>query len=281
MKPPKTVDELRTNIRNEYDSLSKRLQQIAKYVLDEPNDFALETVAVLADRCGVQPSAIVRFAKSFGFDGASQMQRLFRDDLLAGHSSLGYSERIRQFKDKVGKAKVTGSVQILSELVDSNILALGHLREDVAPQELNKAIKLISDAESVYVVGFGRAFPIASYIAYALSRLNKRAIFIDGIGGFYHSQAQSVTSRDLMIAISFPPYSTETLETVASAAEQKCRIITVSDSQINPLATHASVAFTVKDGEVRQFRSLSVSMCLAQSIVLGYAFQNSTSAEAG
>jgi DNA-binding MurR/RpiR family transcriptional regulator len=84
-----------------------------------------------------------------------------------------------------------------------------------------------------------------------------------------------------MIAISFPPYSTETLETVASAAEQKCRIITVSDSQINPLATHASVAFTVKDGEVRQFRSLSVSMCLAQSIVLGYAFQNSTSAEAG
>src|SRR3546814_1914215 len=50
-------------------------------------------LAVLADRTGVQPSAIVRFAKSFGFDGATQMQRLFRDGLLSGNATLGYSER--------------------------------------------------------------------------------------------------------------------------------------------------------------------------------------------
>ena len=35
-------------------------------VLDEPNAVALETLAVLADRSGVQPSAIVRFAKLNG-----------------------------------------------------------------------------------------------------------------------------------------------------------------------------------------------------------------------
>ncbi|WP_375211314.1 MurR/RpiR family transcriptional regulator, partial [Hyphococcus sp.] len=180
MKPPKTIEELRASILAKYDSLSKRLQQIAKYVLDEPNDFALETVAVLAERCGVQPSAIVRFAKSFGFDGASQMQKLFRDDLLTGQSSLGYAERIRQFKDQVGKAEVTGPMQILSEFVDSNILALGHLREDILERDLKKVTKLIADCENVYVVGFGRAFPIAAYFAYALSRLNKRTIFIDG-----------------------------------------------------------------------------------------------------
>ena len=33
----------------------------------------------------------------FGFDGASQMQRLFRDGLLSGHAALGYSERVRNF----------------------------------------------------------------------------------------------------------------------------------------------------------------------------------------
>ncbi len=274
MTPPKTIEALRASVLENYDSLSKRLQQIAKYVLDEPNDFALETVAVLADRCGVQPSAIVRFAKSFGFDGASQMQKLFRDDLLAGQSSLGYAERIRQFKDEVGKAKVTGPMQILSEFVDSNILALGHLREDISERDLNEVIKFISDSENVYVAGFGRAFPIASYFAYALSRLNKRTFFIDGVGAYYHSYNRSMTSRDLMIAVSFPPYSPETLETVAGAAEKKCKIVTISDSRVNPLSTHASVALTVKDGEVRQFRSLSVSMCLAQSIVIGYAFQN-------
>ncbi|RZJ37236.1 MAG: MurR/RpiR family transcriptional regulator, partial [Brevundimonas sp.] len=66
--PPATADELRAAILDRYESLSKRLQQIARYVLDEPNAVALETLAVLADRSGVQPSAIVRFAKTFGYD---------------------------------------------------------------------------------------------------------------------------------------------------------------------------------------------------------------------
>ena len=95
--PPTTAEELRAAILERYESLSKRLQQIASYVLDEPNAVALETLAVLSERIGVQPSAIVRFAKSFGFDGATQMQRLFRDGLLLGAHSLGYSERVREF----------------------------------------------------------------------------------------------------------------------------------------------------------------------------------------
>ncbi|RZJ44363.1 MAG: MurR/RpiR family transcriptional regulator, partial [Brevundimonas sp.] len=82
-KVPASADALRAAILERYEQLSKRLQQIARYVLDEPNAVGLETLAVLADRSGVQPSAIVRFAKSFGFEGATQMQRLFRDELLS------------------------------------------------------------------------------------------------------------------------------------------------------------------------------------------------------
>ena len=37
---PTTADELRAAILERYDSLSKRLQQIARYVLDEPNELA-------------------------------------------------------------------------------------------------------------------------------------------------------------------------------------------------------------------------------------------------
>src|SRR6478736_10476484 len=100
---PKTAEELRAAILERYDSLSKRLQQIARYVLDEPNEMALETLAVISERCGVQPSAIVRFAKTFGYPGASQMQRLFRDGLLSGHAALGYGERVRHFNEAVAK----------------------------------------------------------------------------------------------------------------------------------------------------------------------------------
>ena len=82
MGHPKDLEGLRAEIVRRYDELSPRLQQVAKYVLDNPNDMALQTLAVIADRCHVQPSTIVRFAKTFGYDGASQMQELFRDEML-------------------------------------------------------------------------------------------------------------------------------------------------------------------------------------------------------
>ena len=82
MTAPTNSEKLRAEIVKSYDGLSPRLQQVAKYVLDNPNDMALQTLAVIADRCHVQPSTIVRFAKTFGYDGASQMQELFRDEML-------------------------------------------------------------------------------------------------------------------------------------------------------------------------------------------------------
>ena len=102
-QPPATAEEFRSLLLERYDGLSKRLKQVARYVLDEPNELALETLAVIAARCGVQPSAIVRFAQSFGFSGASQLQRLFRDGLISANSSLGYGERVRQFSESVSQ----------------------------------------------------------------------------------------------------------------------------------------------------------------------------------
>jgi len=270
---PQSVEDLNRAILKDYDNLSHRLQQIAKYVLDEPNDLALETVAVLAERCGVQPSTIIRFAKHFGFSGSTQMQKLYRDRLLSGKGALGYAERIRDFNERVGGSSVSDSMQLLSEFIDSNVLALQHLREDIPSKDLEAAIKLIHSGEVVYIVGFGRAFPVAAYLSYALTRLNKRALFIDGVGGFTNPQAEILTKNDTLIAASFAPYSNSTIDFVTHAAKSGCKIISISDSQVNPLSAHSDISLKVKDGEVRKFRSLSVSMCLAQALIVGYAFE--------
>ena len=50
--PPTTAEEFRALLLERYDGLSKRLKQVARYVLDEPNELALETLAVIAERCG-------------------------------------------------------------------------------------------------------------------------------------------------------------------------------------------------------------------------------------
>ncbi len=54
---PTSFTALQAAIAQRQNSLSPRLRQIAEYALSNPNDMALETVAQIAERAGVQPSA--------------------------------------------------------------------------------------------------------------------------------------------------------------------------------------------------------------------------------
>jgi len=268
---PTSAEELRALILERHGSMSKRLKQIARYVLDEPNAFAIETLAVLSERCGVQPSAIVRFAKSFGFDGATQMQRLFRDGLLARGSSLDYSERVREFNRSIeGRAKHDPSL-VLGEFVEGNLLALTNLRENIDPKALANAVKLIAQADTVYVAGFRRSFAVAAYLSYSLHQVDKKTVFIDGVGGMMRQQAHAIAKDDLLIVVSYHPYAEEAVHLIDSAVDKRCKVLSISDSLVSPVAKPATQVLQVREAEIHKFRSLSASMCLAQALVIAFA----------
>src|SRR5690606_12413979 len=274
--PPASAEELRTAILARYDSLSKRLKQIASYILDEPNAVALETLAVLSERCGVQPSAIVRFAKSFGFDGATQMQRLFRDGLLSANASLGYGERIREFSKAVDGKRIDDPAQVLAEFVEGNVLALQHLGDAIDRRKLGEAVKLIGQADTVFVAGFRRSFPVAAYLAYSLHQVDKKTVFIDSVGGMTQQQIHGITRNDLLLVVSYQPYAEEAVHLIDTAVDNQCKVLSISDSPVSPVAKPATLVLQVKEAEIRKFRSLSTSMCLAQALVISYAFSTAT-----
>lgn len=272
MTPPTTAEALRGEIVARYESLSKRLQQIGRYILDEPNDIALETLAVIASRCGVQPSAIVRFAKSFGFEGASQMQKLFRDGLINANAALGYSDRVRQLAETTSAAGAEPG-KLLAEFVEGNTLALNGLLQTVSGENMASAVAALVKADTVFLAGFRRSFPVASYLAYSLLQAGKRAVFVDGVGGLAIRQVQAMNPGDLLIAVSFQPYAEEAVGAVEAAVARGAQVLAISDSLVSPIAKPADLVLQVRESEVRSFRSLSASMCLAQALVINYAFE--------
>jgi DNA-binding MurR/RpiR family transcriptional regulator len=276
VKSPRSPEALRNEIVRRYEQLSPRLQQVARYVLENPNDVALQTLAVIAARSKVQPSTIVRFAKTFGYEGASDIQKLLRDEILNLTPSANYSERIRQFGEHSGTAPDRGAHLLMQEFADNNILALRHLKEVVREADLERSLDLIEAARAVYIVGMRRSFPVAAYLAYAFRHVEKRAYLIDGVAGMLVEQASILEPEDLLIAISFHPYARETAEVVTAARALQARVIAISDSRLSPVARDAAVCFEIKDAEVRQFRSLTASLCLAQTLAISYAYRRGT-----
>ncbi len=91
--PRETYEALRAEIARRHPRFSDRLRQIAEFALDHPTEMALGTVAEVAERAGVQPSAIVRFARALGFGGFTEMQQVFRSRLVASIAP-SYKDRI-------------------------------------------------------------------------------------------------------------------------------------------------------------------------------------------
>ncbi|ELY7490796.1 MurR/RpiR family transcriptional regulator [Cronobacter turicensis] len=272
---PTQLSILQDEIRRRYDDLSKRLKQVARYILDNSNSVAFDTVASIAQQADVPPSTLIRFANAFGFSGFNEMKQMFRQHLM--EETANYTERARLFRQTASEETSAPETpgEILSMFTMVNSQALQQLAMQMAPEDLEKAVKLLAEAENIYVIGLRRSFSVASYLTYALRHLDRKAFLIDGLGGMFTEQLSLVGSKDVVVAVSFSPYSREVVELVELGAQRKARQIAITDSQVSPLAAFSDVCFVVREAQVDGFRSQVASLCLAQTLAVSLALNNS------
>ncbi|MCG3722021.1 MurR/RpiR family transcriptional regulator [Vibrio cincinnatiensis] len=278
MLPATTLSELEDQIRTRYGELSKRLQQVAAYVLDNKNSVAFETVSAIAEQANVPPSTLIRFANAFGYSGFNEMKQLFRSNLLEETSS--YTDRVRLLKEMEGDTTPPERpMDILQEFARANSNAMHQLAAQTPVEYLDSAVEILAQAKNIYVVGLGRSFSVSSYLVYALRHLNKRAFLIDGLGGMFKEQMSTIEENDVLIVISFSPYAKETTTISESLVGSAIQQIIITDSQISPLASSSDVCFVVKEAKVDAFRSQAASLCLAQTLAVSLAFHDSANKE--
>ena len=259
-------ESLKSEINHQYPTLSKQLQDIARFTLDNPQELALDTVAAAATKAGVQPSAMVRFAQALGFAGYLDMQKIFRDQLVERSSS--YRERIARLRQGQPRHTPAAPSAVLREFVADSITNLNHLNEHVTAKKLDDAIKLLSAATRIHVLGQRRAFPVACYLSYALSQLELPVSLVDGVGGMAHEQARGIRPGEALIAVSFRNYSPDVIELAAACRRRGVNVVVITDSAVSPLQRYATIAFDLGDHSDQPFRSLVEPMCLAQALVV-------------
>ncbi|WP_192036471.1 MurR/RpiR family transcriptional regulator [Halomonas sp. YLGW01] len=264
MTTPQDFAELEAHIARDYPSLSRRLQQTARFLLDHPQEVAFATVAKLADQAEVTPSTLIRFANSFGFKGFSEMQQLFRGRLM--DELPNYAERIRAVRTATGETP--DSTQLLWEFADANREVLEELPGRINPKDLEQALDLLEKADAVHVMGARRSFVVASYLTYALHHIDKRAFLINGQGGMYREQIRSIGARDVLLLVSYSPYAQESQDAAAEAKERGIPLVVITDSSLSPLTRLADVALIVHEAEVKSFRGLTASLCLTQTLAI-------------
>lgn len=256
-------------VTDSYPSLSDRFQQVARFLTQNPNIIAMQSINTIAQQCGAHPSILVRFAQSFGFTGFKQLQSVFQTRLST--AAPGYRERISALDADLEKTKRKGNQGFLHDLVVRDIATLQELLTSVTEKDLASAAKALKKADTIFIAGQLRSEPIAQFLRYVLSMLRRKVVLLDSAGGLAQEIAQVMGPNDVLVAIAFRHYAKEVVAITDIAALNATPMVVITDSQLSPIAKNASVLFTVPEDEYSFSRSLAAPMCLTQCIAVSLA----------
>lgn len=270
--PYAAAEDLLEAIRDDFESLSRQLKLIARYIEQHRDHLGLERIHDVAQRCGVQPSAVIRFAKHFGFSGYTEMQKIFRDSIAKQIApNRDYQTRIRNLIE-AAQGQLS-STDIANEFIAGSVSSMQEFQRDLHSTVFDEVVDFLVGTPTIWVAGSRRSFPVASYLTYALQHTDKRVELLSGLGGMNEGQMRGLARDDVMIVISFAPYAEESMQCARLAVAAGARVVAITDSQMSPLAGLSSATLVVPESATFGFRSLTNTMCLAQSLFIALAYR--------
>jgi DNA-binding MurR/RpiR family transcriptional regulator len=251
--------------------LSRRMQQVARFLLDNPEDVAIYSIVELAARAGVLPSTISRFTREIGFQGFGDLQEVFKQRLVGPRMS--YDERLRALarRPTAGDAEALAAFDpdvVFDTLVNAAMDALLRLREEIDRAALGGFVETLAAAEACHIVAARGAFGLGAYCYYGLSRVGLRAHLIANLGAMREQELAAVRERDVVLVMTFDDYTAETLEVARAAAARGLTLLVVTDNELSPVARLGRHTLFVKEARLGHFRSQVPAMALCQAIIM-------------
>ncbi|RZL94581.1 MAG: MurR/RpiR family transcriptional regulator [Variovorax sp.] len=249
---------VKDDLRQRYESLSPALQQVAKYVLDHPNDVVTSSMRTVGTRAGGTPATLVRFAQHLGYTGWPQFK-----DAVAAEMGLGPDAYGARAKTLVGRARDQGLAGEMFEVQRRN-LDNTHRQSEAA---LQKACAVLEKANAVHAAGFRACFPIAFSFVYVYRMFRASVHLVDGQGGSLEMQLRAFAKGDAVVVASFAPYSREALQVAQAGKAAGCRIVAITDSIASPLSLLADETLLFAIDSPSFFPSVAAGVAVTEALV--------------
>jgi len=242
---------------------SKGQRLIAQYILASYDKAAFMTASKLGKTVGVSESTVVRFAVDLGFDGYPSMQKAMREMVLNRLTSV---QRIRVASNRIGDNDVISSV------IQSDIDKLRQTAETVSREEFQAAVDAILEAKRVYIIGVRSVAPLAGFLGYYLNYMfnNVHIVTASGTSEMFE-KIVGVNSDDVVIAFSFPRYSTATVRAAQYCRSTGANVIAITDKAESPLGVNSDHVILAKSDMVSLVDSLVAPLSVVNALIVAIA----------
>ena len=252
--------DISERIRAIFPTLSKGQKKIANAVLNQYDKIAYLTAARLGEMVGVSESTVVRFADELGFEGYSQFQLAVQELVRI---KLTPNQRIEITKQRIGRGNV------IENVMESDINKIKYTLEHLDRQAFSDAVDAILSARNIYITGARSSEPIARQLSYNLSLIFDNVRFIVPTSSSeVFEQMYSINEEDVVIAFSFPRYSTKMINGIKFARQKNAKVIVFTDSDVSPLAEFAHCLLIAQSDMASFMDSLVAPLSIINAIII-------------
>ena len=244
-------------------TFSKGQKRLAALICESYDKAAFMTASCMGKNAGVSESTVVRFAMELGYEGYPQMQKAMQEMVLNRLTSV---QRMGFANDRIGHQDVVSSV------LQSDAEKIRQTGDTVDRDSFQKSVKTILDAKNIYILGVRSASALANFLGYYLNYMFDQVHTItSSSSGEVIEQLINIQAGDVVIAFSFPRYSTATLEGVAHCRSVGAAVIGITNSLVSPLAEYCDIVLVAKSDMVSVVDSLVAPLSLINALIVSLA----------
>ncbi|HKO97913.1 MAG TPA: MurR/RpiR family transcriptional regulator [Pyrinomonadaceae bacterium] len=221
---------LETRLAESQNRLNPRRRQLVRAILDSADETCFLSSRELAKRYSVDATTILRATQVLGYESYSDFSADLRQHFVARITPYTVLRAATR-----EKRSVTDHINHALEKALDNI---NTLKSDLDRQRIIELARLIKRSRRVLVVGLDFASALAFYLAYGLSALGFDAEASSGSTGTLQYKVEVLTSKDVLVAISFGQCLRDTVEAVLRAKRQGVPTFGITDSETTPIARH-------------------------------------------
>lgn len=248
----------REQIIEQFASLTPKMQEAARFIVDHPNEVVIASMRSLAERAKAQPATLVRLAQQLGYAGWPELKEAFAGDL--GLRDRGYGERAKSLAGRGRPQELAGE---LFEVQRANLDAT----QTACAPELGAVVKALRKARAVHIAGFRASYPVAFSLFYGYRLFRNTVFLVDSFGAGLETQLRPIERQDVLVVVSFAPYSRETLAAAEHARSVGATVVALTDSGASPLALLADLALPFAVDSPSFFPSVAAGVALTEALL--------------
>lgn len=241
-------------------TFSKGQKKIASYILESYDKAAFMTASRLGKKVGVSESTVVRFAAELGFEGYPDMQRSLQKMI---RNRLTTIQRIEVTNDRLGDQ------DLLSMVIQSDMEKLRVTLEELDRESFDRTVAAIVSARKIYIIGVRSSAAIAAFLHFYCNLIFENVVLVSAnTASEVFESLLRVGEGDVVIGVSFPRYSSRTVQAMSFARDRGATTIAITDSEASPLVPISRYALMARSDMASFVDSLVAPLSLVNALLV-------------